>query len=132
MAEIQQELPGFEPEAEGVGETAAHLRWLQDLGRDVEALAYMMRKPTEGRPFVYEVRFDLIPASSRDATLVAKGFGVDGSVVAFHNAPGFLSLLRGFSHQCKAGKSKWYADQFETSSYQERLIRYRSGEFYKV
>lgn len=132
MSEEREDLPGFEPHVARVGESAAHARWLQELGRETESLAYMMRKATDQRPFVYEVRFDLIPATSKDATLVAKGFGAESSVVAFHNAPGFLQLLRGFSGQLKAGKAKWYPDQYETPSYQKRLERFRTGEFYRV
>lgn len=132
MEEIQQFLPGFEPEDAPVGESAAHSRWLRDLGAETEKLAFMMRKPTDGRPFVYEVRFDLIPAVRSEPSLVAKGFGEHGPVVAFYSAAGFLQLLRGFSGQLTAGKSSWYEDQYPVRGYEKKLARYSAGEFYRV
>lgn len=110
----------------------AHARWLADLGEATESVAHMMRKPTDVRPFVYEVRFDLIPAKNSSAVLVAKGFGADGSICSFVNASGFIQLLRVFEGQLKAGKTKWYQDTFPPTNYDKRLARYNTGEFYKV
>lgn len=130
MEEEQQYLPGFELPGTAVGESAAAKRWMQELGVSVESLAHMMRKPTETRPFIYEVRFDLVPAKSNDTMLVAKGFGAEGGVVTFHNSGGFLELLRGFEGVLRAGKSVWYPDKFQSDTYSQRLSRYRSEEFY--
>ena len=130
--EIEQlELPGMpEPDREEPTSAAAD-RFNQELGSVTENLAYMLRKPTETRPFVYEVRFDLLPAKSDTALVVCKGFGAEGGLVAFHNAPSFLQLLRGLQGQMMSGKLGWFQDKFVSEQYSKRLARYTSGEFYR-
>lgn len=131
MDENADFLPGFTPPPEVPNESEAHQRWLRELGRDTERLAYMMRKPTDVRPFVHEVRFDLIPAKRSDPVLVAKGFGTEGAVVAFHSAAGFLQMLRGFGDQLASGKVKWYEDMYPPGGYADKLARYMGGDYYR-
>jgi len=128
----QKALAGFEEDKSEVGTTTAADRWLRELGVDAEALAHMMRKTTETRPFVYELRFDLIPVKAGLAVLVAKGFGADSPLVAFHNDVGFLALLRGFKTMLQAGKVKWYEDSYPPSNYEERRKMYIEGDYYRT
>lgn len=132
IEEVQEVLPLFEGIAEPIRNSAATERWLSELGQASEHLGHMMRKPTESRPFVYEARFDLMPVKGDGFLLVLKGFGADGGLCAFHNDISFVGLLRGASAQMKAGKLKWYPDQYEPSNYSARTERFLSGDFYKV
>jgi len=118
--------------ADNTGKTAAQARWMQDLGAGVELLAHMMRKPTDVRPFVYELRFNLVPAKNDLPVLVLKGFGETGGLCAFYNASGFLQMLRGASSQMEAGKLRWYEDQYVSNDYEKRVALYQAGAFYKV
>lgn len=112
--------------------SAASNRWMHDLGKQTESLAAMLRKATDQRPFVYEVRFDLLPATARDSLAVLKGFGKEGGLCAFVNGGSFLSLLRQSEELMRAGKLKWYEDKYKPSNYDARSERYKSGEFYRV
>jgi len=118
--------------ADRAGGSESTDRWMAELGEEIELLGFMMRKPLEGRPFVYEIRIDLIPGKGGSAVLVAKGFGDAGGLVAFHNASGFLGLLRGFEAQLRAGKVNWIEDQYPPANYDKRRARYLSGEYYRV
>ncbi len=124
--------PQFDAVGQPKEQSPATLRWMAELGTSVELLAHMMRKPTENRPFVYEVRFNLVPAKNQLPVLVLKGFGADGGLVAFHNAAGFLQMVRGCSAAMEAGKLGWYEDKFQSNDYEKRVTLYQSGAFYRV
>lgn len=111
---------------------AAAKRWMQELGTQTESLATMLRKATDERPFVYEVRFDLLPVNAKDSLVVLKGFGKDGGLCAFVNGGSFLSLLRHSEELLRAGKLKWYDDQYTPTNYEKRVDRFKTGEFYRV
>ncbi len=128
--EVTSVLPLIDGTVEVEPPSKASERWMRDLGEEVERLAYMLRKPTDVRPFVYEVRFDLLPVQSREAKAILKGFGAEGSLCAFVNGTSFLGILRQTSALLEAGKLKWYADQYAPSNYGVRVERYNSGEFY--
>lgn len=130
--EVNVKVVQLDESAKDGAPTAAMERWAGELGVATELLAHMMRKPTEGRPFVYELRFSLVPAKNDLPVLVLKGFGADGGLVAFHNASGFLQMIRGASGQMSAGKLKWYDDGYAPGDYDKRLKLYKSGAFYKV
>lgn len=132
IEETQNVLPLFDGVVEPQRNAAASSRWMLELGQQIERLAFMLRKPTEARPFVYEVRFDLLPAKANDGLLVLKGFGEEGGLCSFVNGGSFLGLLRQGEELMGAGKLKWYPDQYEPSNYQKRQERYLSGEFYRV
>ena len=121
--------PLAEPEGED-GVSSAANRWMRDLGVETEGLGHKMRKPTSSRPFVYEVRFDLLPAKAPEMLLVLKGFGEEGGLCAFVNAGSFVQLLRQANGLMASGKMKWYGDDYTPSNYQKRVERYRKGEFY--
>lgn len=130
--ETDKKLPLQAAKDEENGPTAATTRWMGELGVSVERLSVALRTTTEERPFVYELRLDLLPAAKRDMLLVAKGFGADGPLVAFHSGIGFLNLLRGFESQLRSGKVKWRSDQYAPANYDERAASYLKGDFYKV
>lgn len=130
MEETQNVLPMFEEVVDPVRNDAANERWMRELGEVSESLAYMMRKPTIHRPFVYEVRFDLLPVKGRDPMAVLKGFGAEGSLCAFVNGTGFLNMLRGAEGGMKSGKLRWYQDTYPPSNYEGRQARFSSGDIY--
>lgn len=124
---------GVAPLPDNVEElNAASQRWMTELGVVVENLAYMLRKPTEVRPFVYELRVDLLPAQGGHGKMILKGFGEDQGLVSFIDGNGLLSLLRNAQAGLANGKLKWYPDGYVPGSYDKRLSRYLSGEFYNV
>lgn len=130
--EVQYELPLQIEEAVVAASSPAQDKWLAELGGQLNSLSDMIRKPTEVRPFIYELRIDLLPAGKRDMLLIAKGFGADDALVAFHNGVGFLTVLRGFEGQLRAGKVRWYVDSYPPNTYEERKASYMKGDYYRL
>lgn len=132
IEETQNVLPMFEDQVEPHRNEAAATRWMQELGLQVEGFGHMLRHPTETRPFVYECRFDLLPVKANDSLLVLKGFGQEGPLCAFVNGGAFVGLMRTGEGLLKSGKLKWYEDKYAPANYQERVVRYLKGDFYRV
>jgi len=123
----QRSLPGFEEPPKTVVQ-----EFYYELGLEMGRLDKMLRSPTELRPFVYEVRLDLWPASNNTGLAVLKGFGENGSIVAFQDGSGLLGLLRGAGSRLHAGKLKWKPDEYEANSYGKRLETYLSDVDYRM
>lgn len=100
------------------------LRFYSEVGRDLVELARMLRSPTEVRPFVYELRLDFWPASAARGLSVVKGFGEQGSVVAFQDGAGLIGQLRGLHDRMRTGKLKFAEDQYEPNTYKKRFEQY--------
>jgi len=123
---MQSVLDGFEePPVSVVSE------WYQELGLDMGRLDKMLRTPTDTRPFVYEIRIDLWPASGNAGLVVLKGFGADGSIVAFQDGVGLLGLLRGVEGRLRAGKTRWKEDEYSPKNYGKRVAGYLADLEYK-
>ena len=132
MQKFDEDEKATMPVVESATVSAATMRWMQELGASVESLAQMMRSPTAERPFVYELRIDLLPVKGDDSLLVAKGFGPDGALVMFNTESGFLSLLKGTEGRLRSGKCTWHPDQYAPANYNKRFARYQAGGFYSL
>lgn len=120
------------PFNDGQETSSAQRAWDCELGTAVASLDAMMRKPTDLRPFVYEVRFDLLSMGRGVVRLVAKGFGAEGSLITFHDDSSFLASLKGFEGRLRSGKVSWYDDTYTPKNYEKRLELYLSGKVYRV
>jgi len=116
-----------------VGHSAAALnRFVQDAGANLIALSEMLQKPTDNRPYVYEVRFDLYPARPVAGLAVVKGFGREGGLIAFHEAAGLVGLVSGLHDRLLAGKLRFKVDDYVAKNYDERLRRLHVEDEYKA
>jgi len=106
------------------------VRFYSEVGREIVELGRMFRSPTEQRPFVYELRLDLWPASSSSGLAVIKGFGTSNSMIAFQEGSGLVAQLRGLHGRLRAGGLRFSDDKFEPDNYQRRLKKYRDEADY--
>lgn len=126
MGEKNKRLEGQLPLPVESGEppTTALLNWWEETGKACVDLALMMRRPTDQRPFVYELRIDLFPVRAAACFMVAKGFGEDGPLVSFHDGAGFVDTLRAFEARMRSGSTRWRADNWRADSYDKRVALY--------
>lgn len=106
------------------------LRFYSEVGRDVVELARMLRAPTETRPFIYELRFDLWPASSLRGLAIIKGFGAEAGVIAFQEGSGLVGMLRGIHDRMKPGKVRFTPDGFPPNNYEKRFSAFIKDQEY--
>lgn len=134
MADKDERLEGQLPLPLGNGDkpSTALLKWEQETGAALITLAEMLRSPTEVRPFVYDLRFELMSLQASVGKVVLKGFGAEGGLVAFHDATGLVDGIRGLTGRLKAGKLNWYEDQYAGARYAERQALYLSGKVYRL
>lgn len=127
---LEGQLPlGFE---DGQEHTSAQRHWNEELGLAASALEVMMKKPTAQRPFVYEVKFDLLSTGRGVVRVIAKGFGEEGGLITFHDASSFGDGIKGLAGRLRAGKVSWYMDSYMPKNYQERLALWQSGKVYRL
>lgn len=120
----------FEEVTEEVFPQTELVRFYVDVGREVVELGRMLREPTNSRPFVYEVRLDLWPASNNAGMAVIKGFGAKESLIAFQEGSGLVALLRGLHGRLRSGKMNFTEDKFEPKTYEKRVKKYREDREY--
>ena len=134
MTNKDERLEGQLPLPMGDGEksSTALLKWEQETGAALIALAEMLKKPTDVRPFVYDVRFELMSLQASVGKVVLKGFGADGGLVAFHDATGLVDGVRGLTGRLKSGKINWYEDQYAGKNYEAKQTLYLSGKVYRL
>jgi len=130
MAEGERKPVGpLESVADELG-VAEVVRFYSEVGRDVVALGRMLGAATETRPFVYELRVDLWPASNTGGLTVAKGFGAEGSLIAFQEGSGLVGQLRGLYGRMRAGKLRFSEDKFPPGNYEKRCKAWLAEQEY--
>lgn len=107
-------------------------RFYTQVGRDVVDLDRMFRIATAERPFVYEVKFDLWPASQKRGLAVMKGFGEDGGLISFQEGAGLVALLRGCHGRLRSGKMQFSEDQYPPHNYGKRVQAWLKNEEYRA
>lgn len=130
MAENGKVEQMFEEVREEVLPQAELVRFYTEVGREVVELARMLQEPTEARPFVYELRLDLWPASNTAGMAIIKGFGASESLIAFQEGSGLVGLLRGIHGRLRSGKMNFSVDKFEPANYEKRVKDYRKEKDY--
>lgn len=132
MTEKFLQLEMFEDDGSPNLPTSELVRFYSEVGRDIVELGRMLRSPTEERPFIYELRIDLYPASNSSGLAIIKGFGDTGGVIAFQEGSGLLGQLRGLYSRFSAGKIRFKDDEYQAKSYEHRLELYMREREYKA